>query len=52
MKLLEASSVCKKEIVDNHGSDLGRPESNAEEEELQKLYSWLKVPLTLGASKE
>ena len=52
MKLVEASSVSKKEIVDNHRSDLGRPESNAEEEELQKLYSWLKVALILGASKE
>ena len=35
MKLLKACSICKKEIVDNHRNDLGRPESNVVEEELQ-----------------
>ena len=37
MQLLEPSTARRDEIVDNNYGDLGRPTSNVEKEELQKL---------------
>ena len=38
MQLLEASSVRRDEIVDNHRGDLGRPRYHTEKEKLQKDF--------------
>ena len=44
VQLLEASSVRRDEIVDNHRGDLGRPIYHTEKEELQEDFLISTVP--------